>query len=132
MVTSSGSDLEGAARLLLTVHLIEIVVGQVRVASHRGLRRRLGLDWLLVRDVCDDSSEVRAGNHLEPIDQCGFHCVGCGHEDSLETMPAEPTRSNQHSVDMAHSAVKGELAQECGARRRGPTHHRQGDGDRHW
>jgi hypothetical protein len=125
------SDLQRATCLLLAMHLVEVVLGRVDLNRYVGVGRRLGLNHLVTCDVCDHTCEVCAGNYLEPIDECRFHCIRCGDEDSLEPTTAEPARGDKYSIHVAHRAVKCKLAEECGARRSGPTHHRQRDGDRH-
>jgi hypothetical protein len=67
---------------------------------------------------------------LKSIDECRLRRVSGGNEDPLITTPTQPPRRHEHSVRVTDRAVKGELTEECGARRRRLAHHRERDGDR--
>jgi len=45
-------------------------------------------------------------------------------------LPLQPTRDDQHAVDVAHGTVQGKLAQEGGAVRRPPAQVREADSHR--
>jgi len=47
-------------------------------------------------------------------------------------VPAQPARRHEHTINVAHRAVEGELAKECGTGWRPPAHDSQRDRDGDW
>src|SRR5258708_6363637 len=108
-----------------------MLVESLGIVCEDGVSRRLGLDWLLARDVCDQAGKIATRNDIETVDQSRLDRVAFRDEDSLEPVLAKPTRGNEDAIDVANGTIESKLPNECGTRRCGPTHHRQGYSDRH-
>ena len=128
MVAARRRDLQRALGLLLAVDLGKILLHRRRRVPRGGVRG--GRNRLDAEQVVDDAEQSRAGDDLEPLDERRLLGVLGGHEDPLVAELAQPARSHQHAVDVAHAAVEGQLADEGAAGRRQAVRARQGDGNR--
>ena len=125
----SRGDLQRALRLLLAVHLGQVVLhGVCRPRAVQAPRR--GRDELFGEQVVDDRGQGHARDHLQAVDQRGFGRVFRRHEDALVTQLAETASRDQDAIHVAHRSIQRKLAQEGAPRRSLLLRPRQGDGDR--
>jgi hypothetical protein len=130
MMTARGRDLEGAPRLLLPMHLGQVVISDFPAFFPYWVGWWLRRNWLSADDVGDNAGEGRARDYLQGFDKRSLRRIGGGDEDAFVTVPVQPTGGNEHTVDVTYGAVEREFAQERGASRRPPAHHRERDRDR--
>jgi hypothetical protein len=113
-MSARSRDLNGAPSLLLAVNLGQVVLSPIVTKLQHGLSWRLSFNALRIDEVRNHARQVGAWNHLEAFNERRLSRITSRHEDSFPTMAPQPTRGDQHSVDMAYGAVKGELAKKCG------------------
>src|ERR1700680_672574 len=112
VMTAAGRDLEGPARLLLSMNLGEVVLrGLGGVLDHR-LGWTLCFDDLRSHEMGYHLPQARARDDLEARYQSCLCRLGGRDEHSLVATFAQPARRDQNSVDVTNAAIQGQLTKE--------------------